>query len=93
MKQPKNAFKAALARREAQIGLWISLADGYVAEMVATAGFDWLLIDAEHGPNDLRTVLAQLQVVAPYPVSPVVRVVEALRPGRHPAASAAPCRG
>ena len=76
MKQPKNAFKAALARREAQIGLWLSLADGYVAEMVATAGFDWLLIDAEHGPNDLRSVLAQLQAVASYPVSPVVRVVE-----------------
>ena len=64
MKQPKNAFKAALARREAQIGLWLSLADGYVAELVATAGFDWLLIDAEHGPNDLRTVLAQLQAVS-----------------------------
>jgi len=79
MQQPKNAFKTALARREAQIGLWISLADGYVAEMVATAGFDWLLIDAEHGPNDLRTVLAQLQAVAPYPVSPVVRVVEGNR--------------
>ena len=79
MKQPKNAFKAALARREAQIGLWLSLADGYVAEMVATAGFDWLLIDAEHAPNDLRTVLAQLQAVAPYPVSPVVRAVKATR--------------
>ena len=76
MKQPKNAFKAALARREAQIGLWLSLADGYVAEMVATTGFDWLLIDAEHAPNDLRTVLAQLQAVAPYPVSAVVRPVQ-----------------
>jgi 4-hydroxy-2-oxoheptanedioate aldolase len=73
MKQQKNAFKAAIARREAQIGLWLSLADGYVAEMVATTGFDWLLIDAEHAPNDLRTVLAQLQAVAPYPVSVVVR--------------------
>ncbi len=76
MKQPHNAFKAALARREAQIGLWLSLADAYVAEMVATAGFDWLLIDAEHAPNDLRSVLAQLQAVAPYPVSVVVRPVQ-----------------
>jgi len=76
MQQPKNAFKAALARGDEQIGLWLSLADAYVAEMVATAGFDWLLIDAEHGPNDLRTVLAQLQSLAAYPVSPVVRVVE-----------------
>ena len=76
MKQQKNAFKAALARREPQIGLWLSLADAYVAEMVAITGFDWLLIDAEHAPNDLRTVLAQLQAVAPYPVSPVVRPVQ-----------------
>jgi 4-hydroxy-2-oxoheptanedioate aldolase len=76
MKQPHNAFKAGLARREAQIGLWLSLADAYVAEMVATAGFDWLLIDAEHAPNDLRSVLAQLQAVAPYPVSAVVRPVQ-----------------
>ncbi|MEO7853137.1 MAG: aldolase/citrate lyase family protein [Rubrivivax sp.] len=76
MKQPKNAFKAALARRKPQIGLWLSLADAYVAELVATTGFDWLLIDAEHAPNDLRTVLAQLQAVAPYPVSAVVRPVQ-----------------
>lgn len=75
MKQPHNAFKAALAGGDAQIGLWLSLADAYVAEMIATAGFDWLLIDAEHAPNDLRTVLAQLQAVAPYPVSAVVRPV------------------
>lgn len=75
MKQPRNAFKAALARGEAQIGLWLSLADAYVSEMVATTGFDWLLIDAEHAPNDLRSVLAQLQAVAPYPVSAVVRPV------------------
>ncbi len=75
MKQPHNAFKAALARGDAQVGLWLSLADAYVAEMIATAGFDWLLIDAEHAPNDLRTVLAQLQAVAPYPVSAVVRPV------------------
>lgn len=75
MQQPRNAFKAALARGEAQIGLWLSLADPYVSEMVATTGFDWLLIDAEHAPNDLRSVLAQLQAVAPYPVSAVVRPV------------------
>lgn len=76
MKQAHNAFKAGLVRREAQIGLWLSLADAYVAEMVATAGFDWLLIDAEHAPNDLRSVLAQLQAVAAYPVSAVVRPVQ-----------------
>jgi 4-hydroxy-2-oxoheptanedioate aldolase len=76
MKLPANAFKAALARREAQIGLWLGLADAYVAELLATTGFDWLLIDGEHAPNDVRSALAQLQAIAPYPVSGIVRPVQ-----------------
>jgi 4-hydroxy-2-oxoheptanedioate aldolase len=76
MKLPVNSFKAALKRREAQIGLWVGLADPYVAELLATAGFDWLLIDGEHAPNDVRSALAQLQVLAAYPVSPIVRPVQ-----------------
>jgi 4-hydroxy-2-oxoheptanedioate aldolase len=76
MKQPVNAFKAAMKRGEAQIGLWVGLADPYVAELLATAGFDWLLIDGEHAPNDVRSALAQLQALAAYPVSAVVRPVE-----------------
>lgn len=73
MKTPVNPFKAALAARRLQIGLWSGLADGYCAEICAGAGFDWLALDAEHAPNDLRTLLAQLQALAPYPVAPVVR--------------------
>jgi 4-hydroxy-2-oxoheptanedioate aldolase len=76
MKLPANVFKAALARREAQIGLWLGLADAYVAELLATTGFDWLLIDGEHAPNDVRSALAQLQAIAPYPVSGIVRPVQ-----------------
>ena len=76
MQLPANSFKAALRRHEAQIGLWVGLADPYVAELLATAGFDWLLIDGEHAPNDVRSALAQLQVLAAYPVSAVVRPVE-----------------
>jgi 4-hydroxy-2-oxoheptanedioate aldolase len=76
MKLPVNSFKAALKRREAQIGLWVGLADPYVAELLATAGFDWLLVDGEHAPNDVRSALAQLQALAAYPVSAVVRPVE-----------------
>lgn len=68
-----NAFKAALARGEPQIGLWLSLANPYTAELCATAGFRWLLIDGEHSPNDVRSLLAQLQAVAPYPAHPVIR--------------------
>ncbi|MCJ0762475.1 4-hydroxy-2-oxoheptanedioate aldolase [Variovorax terrae] len=71
-----NPFKSALAARQPQIGLWLSMADPYLAEAAATARYDWLLIDGEHAPNDLRGTLAALQAVAPYPSQPVVRVVE-----------------
>lgn len=74
---PVNTFKQALQEGRSQIGLWLGLADPYAAELLATTGFDWLLIDAEHAPNDVRQVLAQLQAVAPYPVHPVVRPVQA----------------
>ncbi|MCC8194652.1 MAG: 4-hydroxy-2-oxoheptanedioate aldolase [Deltaproteobacteria bacterium] len=70
-----NKFKEALKEKKQQIGLWQSLGSFYTAEICAGSGFDWLLIDAEHGPNDLLTVLHQLQAVAPYPVHPVVRPV------------------
>lgn len=68
-----NAFKHALAEGRPQIGLWLGLADPYSAEICAGAGFDWLLIDGEHAPNDVRRTLAQLQALAAYPVTPVVR--------------------
>ncbi|MFI1052729.1 aldolase/citrate lyase family protein [Streptomyces griseoruber] len=70
---PSNAFKAALSRGEQLIGMWCSLADPYPAEIIAGAGFDWLLLDTEHSHADVATVLSQLQAVAPYPCSPVVR--------------------
>ncbi|MBW9107447.1 4-hydroxy-2-oxoheptanedioate aldolase [Paraburkholderia phenoliruptrix] len=75
MEMPRNTFKAALKDGRLQIGLWIGLADPYAAELLAGAGFDWLLIDGEHAPNDVRQILSQLQAVAPYPVHPVVRTV------------------
>src|SRR3546814_5600806 len=68
-----NQFKRALRAGQPQIGLWAGLAHPYTAEICAGAGFDWLLIDGEHAPNTLQTVLAQLQAVAAYPVAPVVR--------------------
>jgi 4-hydroxy-2-oxoheptanedioate aldolase len=70
-----NSFKTALAQRRAQIGLWLSMADPYLAEVSATAGFDWLLVDGEHAPNDVRSILAALQAIAPYRSHPVVRAV------------------
>jgi 4-hydroxy-2-oxoheptanedioate aldolase len=75
MEIPTNAFKRALRAGTPQIGLWVGLADSYVAELLATVGFDCLVIDAEHAPNDPRSVLPQLQAMAPYPVHPIVRPV------------------
>ncbi|VVE59346.1 2,4-dihydroxyhept-2-ene-1,7-dioic acid aldolase [Pandoraea iniqua] len=74
MKTPPNAFKQALANRQRQIGLWMGLATPYAAELCAGSGFDWIVIDGEHAPNDLRSTLAALQAVAPYPSHPVVRL-------------------
>ena len=74
MPAPKNEFKAALSRGERQIGCWLGLADAYSAEIMGTAGFDWLLIDGEHAPNDLRSILAQLQVLESSASHSVVRL-------------------
>jgi len=71
-----NLFKAALAAKKPQVGLWLSMADPYMAEVSASTGFDWLLIDGEHAPNDLHSTLAALQAVAPHAAQPVVRAVQ-----------------
>ncbi|MGM1329300.1 aldolase/citrate lyase family protein, partial [Klebsiella michiganensis] len=68
-----NAFKDALKAGRPQIGLWLGLTSSYSAELLAGAGFDWLLIDGEHAPNSVQTILTQLQAIAPYPSQPVVR--------------------
>jgi 4-hydroxy-2-oxoheptanedioate aldolase len=67
MHTPVNPFKQALREKRLQIGLWVGLADHYATEICAGAGFDWLLLDGEHSPNDLRTLLQQAQVIAAYP--------------------------
>ena len=74
MPAPKNTFKQALADGEKQIGCWMSFADGQVAEIMGTAGFDWLVIDGEHAPNDIRSIRDQLMALAASPSHPVVRV-------------------
>ncbi|QID16188.1 HpcH/HpaI aldolase/citrate lyase family protein [Nitrogeniibacter mangrovi] len=73
MNLPTNTFKQRLLAGEAQYGLWLGLAQTISTEICAGAGFDWLLVDAEHGPNDLRSILAQLQVIEAYGSHPVVR--------------------
>jgi 4-hydroxy-2-oxoheptanedioate aldolase len=71
---PANSFKRALKAGKPQIGLWCSLSSHFAVEVVAGSGFDWLLLDTEHSPNELPMVLSQLQAAAPYPTHPVVRV-------------------
>jgi len=72
----KNLFKRALSGDKPLIGLWQSIPDPTVAEIGAGAGFDWVLIDAEHGPFDLRSIMTHLQAMESYPVSALVRLVE-----------------
>lgn len=73
MDMPKNRFKQNLRQGRWQVGLFVGLASGYSMEILAGAGFDWLVIDAEHSPNNPASVLAQLQAAAPYPVQLLVR--------------------
>lgn len=73
MDLPTNSFKRALREGRQQIGLWCSLPGPYAAEAMAGCGYDWMMFDTEHSPTDPLTVLHQLQAVAPYAVSAVVR--------------------
>ena len=72
--EQQNPLKSMLSQSRPSIGIWCSLANALCAEVVAGAGADWLLIDCEHSPNDLVSVVAQLQAVAQYQLEPVVRL-------------------
>ena len=69
----KNAFKHALAAGRLQIGLWSSLCSPIVAEVIGDAGFDWILLDTEHSPNEPPDLLAQMQAMARGTATPIVR--------------------
>jgi 4-hydroxy-2-oxoheptanedioate aldolase len=73
MDMPRNAFKHAIAKGQLQIGLWCSLCNPVAAEIVSHSGFDWLLLDTEHSPNDVPDILAQLQAVQGGGSSAIVR--------------------
>lgn len=74
MPAPKNTFKSALGENRFQLGLWVALASPYAAEVVSGSGYDWLLIDGEHGPNDIPLLSAQIQAVARSGSHPIVRL-------------------
>lgn len=69
----KNLFLQGIKKREPQAGLWISLCSNYAADVVATAGFDWALLDMEHSPNEVGIVLSQMQAFNASITSAVVR--------------------
>jgi 4-hydroxy-2-oxoheptanedioate aldolase len=73
MDLPRNAFKHAIAAGKLQIGLWCSLCSNIAADIVRDAGFDWLLLDSEHSPNEIPDLLAQLQAVSGGTATPIVR--------------------
>lgn len=77
MTQPQQhpALSEAVTNREgALIGLWVCSGNALTAEIVAGSGCDWVLIDGEHSPNDLRSTLEQMLAVGAYSAVPVVRV-------------------
>jgi 4-hydroxy-2-oxoheptanedioate aldolase len=69
----RNAFKAGLAAGKLQIGLWSSLASNIAAEIISDSGFDWILLDTEHSPNEVPDLLSQLQAVQRGTATPIVR--------------------
>ncbi|WP_415182430.1 HpcH/HpaI aldolase family protein [Phaeovulum sp.] len=75
IKERENSLKTAVAGGKAAIGIWCSLASALTTEVVAGSGADWLLIDGEHSPNDMRSIMAQLQTAAAFACEPVVRLV------------------
>lgn len=73
MQLPTNKFKAALKANQPQIGIWSSLSNHLAVEVLADAGFDWVLLDTEHSPNELPMVLQQLQALKEGTATPIVR--------------------
>jgi 4-hydroxy-2-oxoheptanedioate aldolase len=70
---PRNAFKHAIAAGKLQIGLWSSLASNVAAEIISDSGFDWILFDTEHSPNEIPGLVSQLQAAQRGTATPIVR--------------------
>jgi 4-hydroxy-2-oxoheptanedioate aldolase len=73
MDLPRNAFKHAIAEGRLQVGLWSSLCSNIAVEVIAASGFDWILLDSEHAPNEIPNLLSQLQACALGSATPIVR--------------------
>ena len=73
MKHAENRFLTAIRSGQKQLGLWVSLSDGYAAEVVAHAGYDWVMLDMEHAPSDMKSMLGQLQAFSGSETTAMVR--------------------
>ncbi|HVK90757.1 MAG TPA: HpcH/HpaI aldolase/citrate lyase family protein [Mycoplana sp.] len=73
MPAPKNPFKVALREGRFQLGLWVALGSAYAAEIASGSGYDWLLIDGEHGPSDMPMIGAQIGALRGSKSHPIVR--------------------
>ena len=69
----RNAFKHAIAAGKLQIGLWSSLCSNIVADIIGDSGFDWILLDTEHSPNEIPDLVEQLQAVRGGTATPIIR--------------------
>ena len=68
-----NAFKRALSQGKLQIGLWSSLCSNIAAEVISDSGFDWILLDTEHSPNEIPDLVTQLQAIQRGSATPIIR--------------------
>jgi len=68
-----NTFKHAIAAGKLQIGLWSSLCSNIAAEIIADSGFDWILLDTEHSPNEIPDLVGQLQAMQGSATTPIIR--------------------
>ena len=73
MEIPVNRFKRAIKAGQQQIGFWSSLASNISVEILAGSGFDWLLLDCEHSPNEVSGLYSQLQAMMENATHPIVR--------------------
>ena len=69
----RNAFKHDLAAGKLQIGLWSSLCSSIAAEIISDSGFDWILLDTEHSPNEIPALVGQLQAMQASKTTPIIR--------------------
>jgi len=74
MKIRRNSFKKNILAGKKQYGIWNGIPDSYAAELCAGAGFDWICIDGEHAPFDLRTILHNMQAIQSHNVPAIVRI-------------------